>query len=281
MAGHRRRRRSSGRQVRPRRLEEVARSFASGGSAGWRREGARGPVALSRKGGTLDREPYSDCQAGRPAALELHSLKSTSWRIRSSSGVNSIDIVAFRRQHAEQACRSQQIRSANETLGVWDGGHVPRGDPTRRPRSRELSRAMRGRTGVDLGTLNGGSFSVATAINPAGKVVGLQRGGGGDHRFSELRLSMEERSSHRSRLARRERHQSAGHNPRGQVVGTSSTTQGLGHAFLWDKGVMTDLGPGEATAINPAGQVVGTNFAPHAVLWAKQAVTDLGTLGGC
>jgi probable HAF family extracellular repeat protein len=31
-------------------------------------------------------------------------------------------------------------------------------------------------------------------------------------------------------------------NPAGQVVGYSHTTEGETHAFLWEKGVMTDLG---------------------------------------
>ncbi len=56
-------------------------------------------------------------------------------------------------------------------------------------------------------------------------------------------------------------------NQRGQVVGASRTVSGQLHAFLWEDGVMTDLGalPGEtasvARAINKRGQVVG-NSAP-------------------
>ncbi len=93
-------------------------------------------------------------------------------------------------------------------------------------------------------------------------------------------------------------------NQRGQVVGASRTVSGQLHAFLWEDGVMTDLGalPGEtasvARAINKRGQVVG-NSAPlllgsfgecpttprpvqpgHAAVWDSGVVTDLGTLGG-
>jgi probable HAF family extracellular repeat protein len=74
-------------------------------------------------------------------------------------------------------------------------------------------------------------------------------------------------------------------NPAGQVVGLSVTAGGRTHAFLWEKGVLTDLGPlagrccSEANGINPAGEVVGfsdflppeeTEVPPHAVLWTRK-----------
>jgi probable HAF family extracellular repeat protein len=75
----------------------------------------------------------------------------------------------------------------------------------------------------------------------------------------------------------------------GQVAGQSLIADGGAHAFLWENGVMTDLGTlgsggsSGANAINPAGQVVGYSGPPgneHASLWEKGVVTDLGTLGG-
>jgi probable HAF family extracellular repeat protein len=89
-----------------------------------------------------------------------------------------------------------------------------------------------------------------------------------------------------------------GINPQGQVVGEATTASEETHAFLWEKGVMTDLGTlggasSRAFDINPAGQVVGTStIVPgqdfcslficrsHAFLWEEGAMVDLGTLGG-
>jgi probable HAF family extracellular repeat protein len=59
---------------------------------------------------------------------------------------------------------------------------------------------------------------------------------------------------------------------RGQIVGTSTTAAGERHAFLWQEGVMTDLGmlggcgpivpSSEAHGINDHGQVVGQTTTP-------------------
>lgn len=92
-----------------------------------------------------------------------------------------------------------------------------------------------------------------------------------------------------------------GLNDSGQVVGASETTtpdpsSATGtpeyHAFLWQRGTMTDLGTlggpdSNAWGINNVGQVVGgstMNADPstpqHAFLWQRGTMRDLGTLGG-
>ncbi len=69
----------------------------------------------------------------------------------------------------------------------------------------------------------------------------------------------------------------------GQVVGTSGN-----HAFLWENGIMTDLGTlggssSVANAINDKGQVVGESTTAsgekHAFLWDNGLMKDLGVPG--
>jgi probable HAF family extracellular repeat protein len=78
-----------------------------------------------------------------------------------------------------------------------------------------------------------------------------------------------------------------GVNSKGQVVGFYQTPGGS-HAFLWERGVLKDLGTlggshSVAYAINAAGQVVGESSTPaeeiHAFLWQNGVMRDLGTLG--
>jgi len=76
-----------------------------------------------------------------------------------------------------------------------------------------------------------------------------------------------------------------GINAAGQVVGTSSDTESLSRPFLWDDGVMTNLGTlggsrGTAHGISDTGLIVGesedSTHTMHAFIWADGAMTDLG-----
>jgi probable HAF family extracellular repeat protein len=72
-------------------------------------------------------------------------------------------------------------------------------------------------------------------------------------------------------------------NERGLIAGWSGT-----HSFLWDHGVMTDLGtfrdqPILAFGISAKGEVLGSwvdGVSSRALVWKDGAATDLGTLGG-
>lgn len=137
---------------------------------------------------------------------------------------------------------------------------------------------------VDLGF--GGE---ARAINNRGQVVGegsLSSAGGATHGFlwsggKVTDLGVLERGP-------REYGRATDVNDRSQVVGFSvfhgDPEQSSVHAFLWQNGVLTDIDPTSldsmATAVNNAGQVVGTRYTAdgaHAFLWQAGIMTDLGT----
>jgi probable HAF family extracellular repeat protein len=85
-------------------------------------------------------------------------------------------------------------------------------------------------------------------------------------------------------------------NNKGQIVGSSNTGQIVGgqvqsHAFLYQNGVMSDLGAlptghsSKAMGINESGQIVGESYTngygpQHAFLYENGTMTDLGTLAG-
>jgi probable HAF family extracellular repeat protein len=149
------------------------------------------------------------------------------------------------------------------------------------------------RTGVarDLQTL-GEDGAFAAAINPRGQVVGTSTliPVGEEPVFIFFHAVMWENGVIRdlgvlgcSGLISRCNSAAHGINPSGQVVGWSETKEGSEHAFIWERGVMTDINPqdafsSKAHAINASGQVVGTsvragaggNAAGHATLWTRK-----------
>ncbi|MDB6123477.1 MAG: hypothetical protein JWQ71_2470 [Pedosphaera sp.] len=77
-----------------------------------------------------------------------------------------------------------------------------------------------------------------------------------------------------------------GINNQGQIVGWADTTNDITHAFLWENGVMKDLGTSGgseslASSINNSGDIVGAmilNGERHIVIWHDGKMADLGVL---
>lgn len=155
---------------------------------------------------------------------------------------------------------------------------------------------------VDLGTLDGGTLSLAQAVNSSAEVVGLSLNTTPDpfsmfgfyqtraYRWKDGVMKDLGTLGGPDAMAIRI-------NERGQIVGNSyidlnpSASCGVTTgAFLWEKGKMIDLGNlgGTCTTagdLNNRGEVVGASFLDgdqvlHPFRWARGGMTDLGTLGG-
>jgi probable HAF family extracellular repeat protein len=141
----------------------------------------------------------------------------------------------------------------------------------------------------DLGTLAGGSSSVATGINKARMVTGWSRvAGAGNHAFIYQDGTMTDLGTFGGF-----RSYGMAINRAGHVAGAADRSDRSFRAFLHDGVTMHDLGtltdPGWswANALNDAGEVVGragpgdVPFGPYrATLFSNGQVIDLGTLGG-
>jgi len=171
----------------------------------------------------------------------------------------------------------------------------------------------------DLGTL-GGQWAVAHDINSSGVIVGMSEDSSGNVRpFRYRRGHMEDlgiygyayainnrgdivgQSSSRAFLFRDGSTRDLGTlggtfsvasdiNESGTIVGNAGLPNGLGHAFVYESGVMHDLGtPGGelgsyAFSINNHGVIVGSAQLPdlrtRAVVFEPGRIHDLGSLGG-
>jgi len=132
----------------------------------------------------------------------------------------------------------------------------------------------------DLGTLPGGDYSSAFAINDSGVVVGTSNTSTSTHAFSwTIAQGLQDLGT----LPGTNASAALAINNPGQIVGSSGV-----HAALWSGGNIQDLGTlggatSEAHGINNPGVVVGvsdTSTGPHAFLWQNGAMQDLGLLSG-
>lgn len=132
----------------------------------------------------------------------------------------------------------------------------------------------------DLGTLPGGDYSAAFAINDSGVVVGTSNTSTSTHAFS---WTPAQGLSDLGTLPGVNASSALAVNNQGQIAGSSG-----GHAALWSGGSIQDLGTlggatSEAHGINNPGAIVGvsdTSSSPRAFLWKAGAMQDLGVLSG-
>jgi len=180
-----------------------------------------------------------------------------------------------------------------------------------------VSHAFQWQKGVlkDLGALSGGASSLSTWISPNGLIAGISQNGEIDPlnpSFSEVRAVLWKNGQITNLGTLPGGYESWANavNTRAQVVGLATNTvrdddsllpPTQARAFLWQNGVMQDLGTlggndAVATLVNEQGQIVGesyTSSAPSAYcaqidfplttgafLWQNGQMTNLGSFGG-
>ena len=194
------------------------------------------------------------------------------------------------------------INGTGQIAGLSNGVSAPSGHATLWTTGRS------GRTPHDLGSLPGGTFSLARSINGTGGIVGFSDGGSaplpGGHAVlwfpSWTKSGAGYTAMDLGTLPGGTQSWALSINSVWQIVGYSNgASASSNHAVLWSlRGggySMTDLGtlPGgsssQAIAINDQGDIAGTSYGAsaasgHAVLWTMSGggytLQDLGTLTG-
>jgi probable HAF family extracellular repeat protein len=133
----------------------------------------------------------------------------------------------------------------------------------------------------DIGTLPGGDYSVAYAVNDSGNVVGISNAATSMHAFQWTPASgLKDLGT----LPGTNASQAFAINNSGQIAGSSGA-----HAVIWGSQGIQDLGTlggptSEAHSINNSGQVVGfsdnASSRQSAFLWSNGVMTELGILPG-
>ncbi|MCH8007222.1 MAG: hypothetical protein IH888_13510, partial [Planctomycetes bacterium] len=142
---------------------------------------------------------------------------------------------------------------------------------------------------IELGTLPGGNFSTASAINNSGQIVGLA-GNSDTGLFRPFLWQDGVMTDLKLPLGPKGRANDI--NETGAIVGWMGSSPFVAHAFMLHEGKVTDLGfmlgglSGNAKAINNNGQIVGEGLVElkdgtqvsTSFLWDDGLMTDLGTL---
>ena len=133
----------------------------------------------------------------------------------------------------------------------------------------------------DIGTLAGGDYSVAYAINDSGVVVGVSNTSTSMHAFQWTSASgMQDLGT----LPGTDASQAFAINNSGQIAGSSGS-----HAAVWTNNIIQDIGTlggptSEAHSINNLGQVVGFSdngsSQQRAFLWSSGTMQEIGALAG-
>lgn len=153
-----------------------------------------------------------------------------------------------------------------------------------------------GETAITLGTLPGGNYSQATAINRAGQVTGVWGNNVIGNPAAEAFIWQNGGMTGLGDDLNTPNSQASDINKEGQITGWMGLSSNIdSHAFIWDNGKVTELPfiPGGFTSagrdISDNGDVVGWGWRfdkglqrdiRRAFLWTNNQMIDLGTLPG-